>query len=279
MPSEKYHQKKQKERISKRLCLHDCFNKLFPDSYKIDDKVFITFGGEDLEDCLDFLLCAMNRNDGKIWILSYEENEDVYERAKKSSLVRCFEGHEFVKIELINNSFPYELDRLKELRVKKCQFIYHIDLCGLFEKKNSEIISTLLDEDLLIHNDSLLITSSRNPRVLHRKDFIVPSAFKTGIETRFNEFNVSNSFLADNYVEYLVVKTVNDYSSSIEEIEPKKKLGAFLKVKYKYRDTSNMSLYYFSLINKPNEGYLKTSDFKELPKSFVASDDEDFNPF
>jgi hypothetical protein len=273
MPTEVYHKTKQNERIAKRLALHDCFNAYLTGHFKNANLVYITFGGEDLVDILDFILCALCRTGNySLKVFSYEEDLDVFQKSKNSSIYKTFNGNPRVTINIINSSFPDDISLLKRNR-ETSNFIYHLDYTGVYKERQLNTIEYLYEKRMLKKNDGLLITSAFAERVLRGRMKTRLKKYKVGIGFFYKKESVSDEFVENNYIEYLIIRSIYEIVSHYKHLDGYEDFKCTMLKKIRYQDTkTKMLLHSFRFEDFENRNkHLEVKEFTTYPHEALGA--------
>ena len=259
--TETYHEYPQPYRIQKRLVLNQCFKSIQLDDQHTKTINYVTFGGEDLYDLMDFV-SVFDLRYHTLNIVSYEEHEDVAKRSRTCAVAVTLSKVSTVSIEIVPTVFCENASPLWPLRTSGT-FIYFLDDTKTFGVRQADTLLELLRASLLRDGDWLLITSCLTPRVVHQPRFMsqYESTFKLfyGPQTTVNmEFKVRN------HVDLLVALMFSQYQPV--ETDAHGRLRAMLLRKFRYRDTrTSMGLWLYHIgTTNPNTG-LGEQQFEEFP--------------
>jgi hypothetical protein len=263
--TETYHEYQQPYRIQKRLVLNQCFKCIQADDQLTKTINYVTFGGEDLYDLMDFVGVFDIRHHN-LNVVSYEEHEDIARKSCISAVAITLSKVSTISIEIVPTLFFENARRLRTLRPSG-PFIYFLDDTKTFGDRQANTLLDLLTAGLLYDRDWLLITSCLTPRVVRQPRFMnrYDSTFKLfyGIKTIIDvEFRVRN------HVDLLVALTFSRYQQI--KIGTFGQLRATLLRKFKYRDTrADMGLWLYRIESVDlNSSGLVDQQFEEFPHAF-----------
>jgi hypothetical protein len=120
--TETYHEYLQPYRIQKRLVLNQCFKSIQLDIQHTKTINYVTFGGEDLYDLMDFV-SVFDLRCHILNIVSYEEHEAVAKRSRTCAVAVTLSKVSTVSIEIVPTVFFENARPLQALR-SSGPFIY-----------------------------------------------------------------------------------------------------------------------------------------------------------
>lgn len=269
--TETYHEVPQPYRIQKRLALNQCFRFVRNRLRDVRELTYITLGGEDVYDVMD-LLVAFDVRHFKLNIISYEQDEKKAERADVCPIARTLRKIDSVSLKVFNREFPSRLERLRELR-DGGPFIYFLDYTGTFSARQSEVITDLLEQGLILADDHILITSCISPRIVHQENFMrndLPM-----FKLIWGDADIDRDFRVRNHVEVLLGRAFDRYHRTMRAVEHSP-ISARLLQKFRYQDTlSPMGLWMYGVepglvsFSKPVD-----TPFEDFPTAFRAVKEE-----
>jgi hypothetical protein len=140
--TETYHEYPQPYRIQKRLVLNQCFKSIQSDDQRTKIINYVTFGGEDLYDLMDFV-SVFDLRYHTLNIVSYEEHEDVAKRSRTCAVAVTLSKVSTVSIEIVPTVFFENARPLRALRPLG-PFIYFLDDTKTFGVRQADTLLELL---------------------------------------------------------------------------------------------------------------------------------------
>ncbi len=262
--AEQYHKSlSQPFRIQKRLTLNQCFRTIYSESGDTARITYVTFGGRDLYDVMD-LVAVFDLHRIKLHVVSYEQDPDTADLAKKCPVASTLSNVAGVRIQVVPNEFPRDLERLITPS-ESSRAIYYLDYTGTFNDYRQETISELLDNGFINGGDFLLITSCLSPRIVHQGQFMIDHERDYVILYRMTT-EPNRDFKVRNHVDLLIGMTISKYERARSDQGSGRRLSAKLIKKYKYKDSKTpMGLWLYK--------------FEEVATRLPRLDDHHFEDF
>jgi hypothetical protein len=239
--TETYHELPQPFRVQKRLILNQCFRKIGAGGFT--EKInYVTLGGQDLYDVMD-LVGVFDIRQHRFGVISYEENEQVVERARVCPVARSLSKLPTFSVQIVPTPFFENPAPLREVR-SSGRFIYFLDDTKTFRETHANTLLALLRADLLRDGDWLLITSCLTPRVVRQASFM--DQFDGTFRLFYgNDEAPDLDFKIRNHVDLLLALTFSRHES-LRNLQHR--VRPTLVAKYKYRDTqTEMGLWLFRI--------------------------------
>jgi hypothetical protein len=260
--TEAYHAYPQPLRIQKRLVLNQCFKSIQAHWDRGATINYVTFGGDQLYDVMDFVSVFDIRSQ-RINIVSYEEDSEIAEQSRTCPVATTLSKVPTISVEIVPTVFFENSRALRTLRVEGA-FIYFMDHTKTFREHQANSLAELLQAGLLRSGDWLLITSSL--RIVYQERFMArhDGAFRTFFGPRTS---VTREFRARNHVDLLVARTFSAHrpAGGIRAGS----LEAVLIRKFKYADTSGMGLWLYRIgETQRSMSVLPDRSFEEFPHAF-----------
>jgi len=267
--TEIYHSVHQSSRVQKRLVLNQCFRTIYEDFGAADNVVYVTFGGEDLFDVLDFVSVFDIRR-FRLNVISYEQDHEIAQKSQSCPIASTLSQIETVRVIIVPTPFFDVATPLYELR-ENSRFIYFLDDTKPFSRHQASKIEDLTREGLLRHGDFMLITSCITPRIMHQKSYM--DQYIESFKMFFgSDAVIDRDFKVRNHVE-LLSSLVFSGHDKYAAVDPSKheKLRANTLRKFRYSDTqAAMGLWLFGIRRGTSRSVrLYDKYFEEFPFAFT----------
>lgn len=263
-----YHSVPQAARIQKRLALNQCFRTMREACGRSDSLTYVTFGGEEMHDVMDFL-AVFDVKDHRLSIVSYEEDSAVATKSSTCPVATTLSQIETVSITVVSSPFfdqPSPLHQARDLG----RFIYFLDDTKPFGALQAEKVEELLRSALLRDADFLLITSCITPRIMHQASFLQDHLEE--FHSYFgNDAVVDRDFKVRNHVDMHLgrVFSAHDKFADISDGQLLRLRPVLLR-KLRYRDTrAAMGLWLYKIQRATKRSVtIADVDFERFPISF-----------
>ena len=123
--TEVYHSVPQSSRIQKRLVLNQCFKTAREIVGRGEQLTYVTYGGEELHDVMDFL-AVFDVRQHQLRVVSYEQDAAAAERSSQCPVASTLSQIDTIRVQIVPTAFFDQPAPLIEARPEG-RFIYFLD--------------------------------------------------------------------------------------------------------------------------------------------------------
>lgn len=259
--TELFHGTPQAQRIQKRLVLNRSFKLIQQEAGALPALTYVTLGGEHLFDVLD-LLYVFDVGKFKLRVLSYEDDANVVEVARRCPVARTLTKVPTVEVEIVPRHFPSGISAYRRSE----PFIYFLDYLCVFREPERQTVESLLTSGMLKTGDFLIVTSCLTPRVAHQEDFM---AEKDSMFSLLYGRAPTKEFKARNFVDLQMGMTIMELQSQTWRDPAAPTLRLLSKTKY--RDSKAPMGVWLYAVEDSEERLMALEDvpFDEFPHAFT----------
>lgn len=267
--SETYHKLPQSSRIQKRLALNHLFKLVeseIPTS--VTRLGYITFGGAELGDLLDMAL-VFDVTAYEISCVTYEKEKKQARAAAASPVAKTLNRIETVSVRVVRGDINSSFSHIKDVR-PRALCIYFLDYTKVVTDADVDVVTHLVDENLLREGDYLLVTSSLTPRVTRQQTRLQRN--RDLLQEHLGRSSFDEDFVERNFVDLHVSRSFRRTYQKSTRCDCVKKI--------RYRDTSAMGTWLFRVTGGTQPWTWPDMDFFDFPRNFsYAPTRSNFNVF